>query len=246
MSELTKKRVHWYEEENGEVTHDEDVDVLTSADCVTCSDGMTLQEKLDKGVYAKTSELGDITGLSTANKSSLVDSVNEVVTRVASNERSIQIHSSSVENPHNVTKEQVGLGNCDNTSDVDKPVSTAQQTAINNAKNTAISTCMRYYEKTIPANKVYRMYAKNIKQRLKGFIRLQAVGPSTAETIYLYGGGSGYCDVPTSSCFGVKCTYMNGGYYYDITAKSVQVYAMVFVAGMSDEIEFIEIGDYTG
>ena len=33
------------------------------------------------------------------------------------------------------TKEQVGLGNVDNTSDADKPVSTAQAEAINNAKN---------------------------------------------------------------------------------------------------------------
>ena len=34
-------------------------------------------------------------------------------------------------NPHQVTKEQVGLGNVDNTSDLDKPVSTAQQDALN-------------------------------------------------------------------------------------------------------------------
>lgn len=33
-------------------------------------------------------------------------------------------------NPHHVTKEDVGLSNVDNTSDVNKPVSTAQQTAI--------------------------------------------------------------------------------------------------------------------
>ena len=33
-------------------------------------------------------------------------------------------------NPHNVTKGDVGLGNVDNTADVDKPVSTAQQAAI--------------------------------------------------------------------------------------------------------------------
>ena len=34
-------------------------------------------------------------------------------------------------NPHNVTKANVGLGNVDNTSDANKPVSTAQQTALN-------------------------------------------------------------------------------------------------------------------
>jgi hypothetical protein len=33
-------------------------------------------------------------------------------------------------NPHDVTKGEVGLGNVDNTSDVNKPVSTAQQTAL--------------------------------------------------------------------------------------------------------------------
>src|SRR5690625_2824162 len=33
-------------------------------------------------------------------------------------------------NPHNVTKSDVGLGNADNTSDADKPVSTAQQTEL--------------------------------------------------------------------------------------------------------------------
>lgn len=33
-------------------------------------------------------------------------------------------------NPHNVTKAEVGLGNADNTSDANKPVSTAQQAAL--------------------------------------------------------------------------------------------------------------------
>jgi hypothetical protein len=43
----------------------------------------------------------------------------------------IQAHVSSTSNPHNTTKTHVGLGNVDNTSDADKPVSTAQQTALN-------------------------------------------------------------------------------------------------------------------
>ena len=40
-------------------------------------------------------------------------------------------HKASSENPHGVTKAQVGLGNVDNTSDANKPVSTAVQTALN-------------------------------------------------------------------------------------------------------------------
>lgn len=39
-----------------------------------------------------------------------------------------------------ITKAMVGLGNVDNTSDVNKPVSTAQQTAIDSAVSTGIST----------------------------------------------------------------------------------------------------------
>jgi len=40
-------------------------------------------------------------------------------------------HKASTTNPHGVTKTQVGLGNVDNTSDANKPVSTAGQAALN-------------------------------------------------------------------------------------------------------------------
>lgn len=43
---------------------------------------------------------------------------------------SITSHTSNTSNPHGVTKAQVGLGNVDNTSDVNKPISTATQTAL--------------------------------------------------------------------------------------------------------------------
>lgn len=39
-------------------------------------------------------------------------------------------HIANKNNPHEVTKAQVGLGNCDNTSDLDKPISTATQAAL--------------------------------------------------------------------------------------------------------------------
>ena len=42
----------------------------------------------------------------------------------------IDAHLADHSNPHQVTKAQVGLGNVDNTSDADKPVSTAQAAAI--------------------------------------------------------------------------------------------------------------------
>ena len=42
-------------------------------------------------------------------------------------------HSTNTSNPHKVTKSQIGLGNVNNTSDANKPVSTAQQKAIDTA-----------------------------------------------------------------------------------------------------------------
>ncbi|MCI9465345.1 MAG: hypothetical protein HFI48_15980 [Lachnospiraceae bacterium] len=41
-------------------------------------------------------------------------------------------HTGNQENPHSVSKAQIGLDNVDNTADLDKPVSTAQRAAINN------------------------------------------------------------------------------------------------------------------
>ena len=43
----------------------------------------------------------------------------------------VDSHTNSTNNPHSVTKAQVGLSNVDNTSDANKPVSTATQNALN-------------------------------------------------------------------------------------------------------------------
>ena len=49
-------------------------------------------------------------------------------------------HTGNTSNPHSVTKVQVGLGNVDNTSDTNKPVSTAQQAALNLKQNITDNT----------------------------------------------------------------------------------------------------------
>ncbi len=48
---------------------------------------------------------------------------------------SVQHHIDNILNPHSTTRAQVGLGNVDNTSDILKPVSTAQDTAIREIKH---------------------------------------------------------------------------------------------------------------
>ena len=54
----------------------------------------------------------------------------------------VDTHVARVDNPHGVTKAQVGLGNADDTSDADKPISTATQSALDlkaNADNAALT-----------------------------------------------------------------------------------------------------------
>lgn len=47
----------------------------------------------------------------------------------------LNTHTNNKSNPHSVTKSHVGLGNCDNTSDADKPISKAQQAEFDNVNN---------------------------------------------------------------------------------------------------------------
>lgn len=49
---------------------------------------------------------------------------------INANKTAIDAHVAKQDNPHNVTAAQVGLDNVDNTADTDKPVSTAQQAAL--------------------------------------------------------------------------------------------------------------------
>ena len=60
----------------------------------------------------------------------------------ATNNTALDNHANRTDNPHKVTKDQVGLGNVDNTADINKPVSVAQQNALDtlsNSLNTAIN-----------------------------------------------------------------------------------------------------------
>ena len=64
-------------------------------------------------------------------------------------------HTSNTSNPHKVTKAQVGLGNVDNTSDANKPVSTAVQAALDlKADAEDVYTKTETYDQTTIDNKL--------------------------------------------------------------------------------------------
>lgn len=81
-------------------------------------------EKYNVGVANKNSDVID----SELHK---LDLKNESQDTLLATKESLTQHTDNTENPHNVTKSQVGLGNVDNTADLDKPVSDAQRAAIN-------------------------------------------------------------------------------------------------------------------
>ena len=55
----------------------------------------------------------------------------EIDTSISNVQNNLNAHINNRTNPHRVTKEQIGLDQVDNTSDADKPISNATQTALN-------------------------------------------------------------------------------------------------------------------
>jgi hypothetical protein len=77
-----------------------------------------------------------LTGLSTATNAvittsdTILSGLGKLQKQVSDNLTTLTTHTSNTSNPHSTTKAQVGLGNVDNTTDLDKPISTATQTAL--------------------------------------------------------------------------------------------------------------------
>ena len=81
-------------------------------------------EKYNVGVANKNNQVID----SELNKLDLKNQSQD--SSITQTQNSLNDHKNNTSNPHNVTKEQIGLNNVDNTSDMDKPVSSEQQMAI--------------------------------------------------------------------------------------------------------------------
>lgn len=66
---------------------------------------------------------------------------------------SLTSHTNNKSNPHAVTKAQVGLGNVDNTSDANKPISTATQNALNGKQATVTGGASTITGSNLTANR---------------------------------------------------------------------------------------------
>ena len=131
---------------------DDKIDSINGA----LSDSITaLDNKYDSITGALDDKIDSINGAlsdSIDSLSSVVsDNYNTLDSLIGAVDDKIDTHIADTNNPHSVTASQVGLGNVDNTSDADKPVSTAQQTALDgkvdkNAAITAATKCKISYD----------------------------------------------------------------------------------------------------
>jgi len=90
-------------------------------------------------VGADETDITNLQGQITSNDTDIATNATDIATNATAitalqsdkaDETDLTAHTSNTANPHTVTKAQVGLGNCNNTSDAAKPVSTATQTAL--------------------------------------------------------------------------------------------------------------------
>ena len=107
----------------------------TTAGVMTAADKTNLDNTVQGLANEITNRTNAINALRTELKTYVDDLIADTGSDVTALETKVNNHIANKSNPHTVTKAQVGLGNVNNTSDADKPVSTAQATAIADAKS---------------------------------------------------------------------------------------------------------------
>lgn len=106
----------------------------TVAGVMTAADKKNLNNTVTGLANEITNRNNAINSLRTELKTYIDEAVGNTDTDLTALETKVNQHIANKSNPHGVTKAQVGLGNANNTSDANKPVSTAQASAIADAK----------------------------------------------------------------------------------------------------------------
>ena len=130
----------YIDEINGVIVEDENIDGEL-IDLVEVVRDYEFSNGLTESKYSVTANLSNETpnanGQASAGTSTDISRADHIhptdTTRASASD--LNNHVSNTNNPHSVTKQQVGLGNVDNTSDLDKPVSIAVQTELNKKVN---------------------------------------------------------------------------------------------------------------
>lgn len=91
-------------------------------------------QQVDRNTLTITSATISQAGLMSSSDKTKLDGLKDqagITSDIDAVQTNLETHINNKSNPHEVTKDQVGLGNVDNTSDANKPISNATQTALN-------------------------------------------------------------------------------------------------------------------
>lgn len=141
-----------------------------------------------------------------------VTAADSVLSAFGKIQKQITDHLANVSNPHSVTKAQVGLGNVDDTSDANKPVSTAQQSALNLKANLSGA------DFTGPASVTVSSASPALKITQTGTGNALVVEDAASDTTPFVIDSSGAVGIGTTPEFGGVTINKSGN--YSLTVKS--------------------------
>ena len=120
-------------EEARDIANDaKDIAQATSDKVDTFDARLTIAEQDSSDAKELAQEAIESVGQFDARITQAEQNANQAKTIATNASTAVNNHITNYNNPHQVTKAQVGLGNVDNTSDLNKPISTATQNALNN------------------------------------------------------------------------------------------------------------------
>ena len=144
--------------------------IQTKVDKVNGEDGLILISDGSGGMKHSTLPIREY-----ENQKAYIDEQDEKITQA------FESHRDNTENPHGVTKAQVGLANVDNTSDLEKPISNAQQQVIDTLQTQIDSLESTKADKTAVTTEITSAIANVINSAPETLDTLKEVADWVAE-----------------------------------------------------------------
>lgn len=180
-----------------------------------------------------------INNLTTNSDSKVLSAAQGVVikTLIDALQTELDAHTSNKSNPHEVTKAQIGLGNVDNTSDANKPISTAMQTALN-AKANAVDIPTKTSQltndsgfKTTDNNTTYDLAASTSSANGNVKLNLTAGGSgSGTDSVSIKGSGATTVTTDSSGVITISSTDNDTKYTHPSTHAASMITGLSTVA----------------
>ena len=190
--------------------------------------------------FAATVRTVVLTGLSTATNAvisasdTVLGALGKLQKQIYANLTTLTNHINNTNNPHDVTKIQVGLSNVDNTSDANKPISTASQTAldlkIDNSRINDSGTTTELWT----AFKIQSEISSNLTTSVLQYNGVISTIPTTV-----------IMDIPVMTDYksnGIEVLLLRGS-RWDKSIHGID-YVYGFISETQLQIEFLNVGTY--